>query len=232
MSDGYLYGPEWFEEARLSDGTRVEMRLVRPADKPLFRDGFARLSPTSRFRRFLSDKSALTEGDLRYLTEVDGVDHVALGAVALDEIGREVPVGIARFVRLPSRPEVAEPAVAVVDPMQRRGAGRLLLSRLVAAARERGVAGFRSELLLSNAPVRALLAPLDPVVWEERPEEGIAVCELALPPAVVPASADPFLAALHRILSLVAQGVLEVRRALDALVQRDAPPPDDEAPRD
>jgi len=35
------------------------------------------------------DKEALSEAELDYLTVVDGVDHFAIGALVLDEIGRE-----------------------------------------------------------------------------------------------------------------------------------------------
>jgi hypothetical protein len=38
-------------------------------------------SPESRFHRFLSAKLKLTNADLRYLTEIDGIDHFAIGAL-------------------------------------------------------------------------------------------------------------------------------------------------------
>src|SRR6266568_8681079 len=69
------------ETALLRDGSRVVLRLVRPDDKALLRRGFERLSPESRYRRFMSAKSQLTDAELAYLTEVDGWSHFALGAV-------------------------------------------------------------------------------------------------------------------------------------------------------
>src|SRR5207245_4362935 len=97
-----------------------------------------RLSPTSRYRRFLSAKDHLTDREWRYFTEVDGINHFALGAVRHAD-GQEEGLGVARFIRLIDRPTVAEPAVVVADPWQRKGLGRLLLARLVAAASERGI---------------------------------------------------------------------------------------------
>ena len=54
------------------------MRPIAPADKPLLQAGVAALSPESAYGRFLTGKSSLTPTELRYLTEVDGVDHIAL----------------------------------------------------------------------------------------------------------------------------------------------------------
>ena len=95
---------------------------------------------------------------LRYLTEIDGVDHVAIVAEtdSLD-LKTERPLGVARFVRLPESPEVAEAAVTVADSCQARGLGKLLLATLAEAALERGITKFRGEVLASNAPMRHLL---------------------------------------------------------------------------
>ena len=50
----------------LRDGTPVLVRPVRPNDKDLLRQGFDRLSPASRYRRFLAPVDELSEAELRY----------------------------------------------------------------------------------------------------------------------------------------------------------------------
>jgi GNAT superfamily N-acetyltransferase len=96
---------------------------------------------------------------LDYLTRVDGIDHFAVVAFTESlDMKVEEGVGVARFVRLASEPEVAEAAVTVIDDFQGRGLGRLLLVTLVEAARERGVKKFHSEVLASNDRMRKLLA--------------------------------------------------------------------------
>ena len=149
----YEFCPSYREEVILSDGTRATLRLVIPADKPLLERGMDNFSPESRFRRFLSAKQELTSRDLRYLTEIDGVDHFAIGA--LDRMGNGM--GVARFVRFGDDREAAEPAVAVLDMHQNKGLGRILLTRLASAARERGIRKFRGSILSSNAPMLHLL---------------------------------------------------------------------------
>ena len=62
----------------LRDGTGIEIRPIRPDDKDLLARGWALLSPQTQQQRFLTAKPRLTNADLRYLTEVDGAQHVAL----------------------------------------------------------------------------------------------------------------------------------------------------------
>jgi GNAT superfamily N-acetyltransferase len=145
-------------ETVLRDGTPVLARPIRPDDKQLLRDGFERLSEESRYRRFMAPVNELGDEQLRYLTEVDGVDHVAWVAVRSDR--PDEGVGVARFVRVQGEPEVAEAAVTVVDEYQGRGVGTLLLGLLAAAARSAGIRAFRAYVLEQNAPMRELLEEL------------------------------------------------------------------------
>jgi hypothetical protein len=59
-------------------GGEVHIRPVEPEDKAALAAGFERLSPESRYRRFLSPKKELSSHDLAYLTEVDHHDHESL----------------------------------------------------------------------------------------------------------------------------------------------------------
>ncbi|MGI8513191.1 MAG: GNAT family N-acetyltransferase [Solirubrobacteraceae bacterium] len=145
-------------EVTLRDGTRAVIRPIRPDDKDLLVAGHAQLSAETIRRRFLMPKPRLTSSDLRYLTEVDGHDHVALVAVDPEHPGSIV--GVARWVRLREAPDTAEFAIVVGDPYQRRGLGLLLARALVQAARERGIARFTATALSDNEGVRKLIAAI------------------------------------------------------------------------
>jgi GNAT superfamily N-acetyltransferase len=96
---------------------------------------------------------------LRYLTNVDGRDHVAVVATVCTAEGpRGVAVG--RFIRLPDEPTVAEVAITVADDMQHKGIGTTLALALAEEARRLGVEHFRGEVLVDNVPCRELLAEL------------------------------------------------------------------------
>lgn len=151
-------GADFREEHALDDGTRVTLRHIRPADGPELRRSFHRLSPESLYRRFFGGVSELTDATVRYLTEVDGQDHVAIVATRESpDLKTEEGLGVARFVRLVEEPTVAEASVTVVDDMQRKGVGRLLATALAEAARERGVRIFRADVLADNGPMRAIM---------------------------------------------------------------------------
>jgi GNAT superfamily N-acetyltransferase len=122
---------------RLRDGSPIFVRSIRPDDKPLLVDGLTRLSEASRYKRFLGPKPKFTKDELRYLTEIDGVDHVAY--VALRGDAPKELIAVARLVRSASYPQAAEIALAVCDAWQRRGVGKLLGDHLAMAARDRGI---------------------------------------------------------------------------------------------
>ena len=208
---------DYAETLILADNTEVSIRLVRPEDKQLLARAFAELSPESRYARFFSAKGSLSEGELVALTQTDGVNHLALGAVTWDAERRPVPLGVARFVRVAAEPEVADAAVAVVDAYQGRGLGTLLVERLAAAARERGVQWFRCEFLLANERVRRLIENLVPVTRYET-DGDLVYADIPVPaPAAGGGISERFgESVLHGILSHSASGILsvELRRAL------------------
>ncbi len=133
------------------------LRHIQPTDKEELRRGFLALSPESRYRRFFGAVD-LDERALAYLTEVDGVDHVAIVATTESlDLKSERGIGVARFIRSKTDRAAAEAAVTVVDDMQLQGVGTLLTRALALAAHERGIERFRCEVLESNdAVVRAL----------------------------------------------------------------------------
>jgi RimJ/RimL family protein N-acetyltransferase len=134
----------------LRDGTRIVIRPVRPDDREALRESFERLSPESRYRRFLAPMAHLSESQLTYLTRVDHHDHEALVAMAEGDGDAEGEgLGIARFVRLED-PDAAEVAVAVADSWQGRGLGTVLLAHLLARARQEGIERFTATVLADN----------------------------------------------------------------------------------
>jgi len=160
-----LTGPDFHEDHVLDDGTPVSLRHIRPDDAAELKRGFDRLSPSSRFRRFLGGVTTLSDEKLRYLTCVDGRDHVAIVAVThAPGTSAETGLGIARFVRTTDDPTAAEAAITVIDDMQGKGLGRILGLTLARAALERGVKHFRGEVLTDNEPVRQLLEEVGAVV--------------------------------------------------------------------
>jgi GNAT superfamily N-acetyltransferase len=143
-------------ETTLEDGTRVLIRPIRAADKGLLEEGVRRLSPTSRYLRFMHYFERLTPSELRYLTEVDYHDRFAWIAIGVGEVGQP-GLGVARYIRDTNQPHQAEAAVAVIDDYQNKGLGTLLLSKLANTARENGIKAFVAYVTPENPLITHLL---------------------------------------------------------------------------
>src|SRR4051812_9460888 len=94
----------------LRDGTPLLIRPIRADDKRFLSQGLSNMSELSVHRRFLSPKTRFSRAELRYLTEVDMRNHVALVAESPTQPVRHL-IGDARFVRLPEDPATAEVAI-------------------------------------------------------------------------------------------------------------------------
>jgi acetyltransferase len=112
------------------------IRPIRADDKQALTRFHARLSEESRYRRYHGAKGNLTKGDLRYLTEVDGINHVA--CVAVDAEGEIDAVG--RVVGDPTGRD-AELAVVVADDRRGRGLGAAVVRSALSAYYSHGHAG-------------------------------------------------------------------------------------------
>jgi RimJ/RimL family protein N-acetyltransferase len=140
----------------LRNGTSVVIRPIRPDDKALLVRGMAALSPRSARLRFLAPKNRFSLAELRYLTEVDHVDHYALVAVLADD--PTTMAGVGRWVRDREHPDAAEVAVVVGDCYQRQGLGTALGNALADGARALGIARFNAVMLPENTAAQRLFA--------------------------------------------------------------------------
>ena len=135
------------------------IRPIRADDKRLLQEGLQRLSDESVQRRFLSPKRSFSRTELRYLTEVDGRNHVAFVVEDANEAERRL-IAVGRFVRLVGDPEAAEAAIVVADDWQRRRLGSLVAARLAAEARRVGIRRFTATMAADNRPAHRLMARL------------------------------------------------------------------------
>jgi GNAT superfamily N-acetyltransferase len=134
----------------LRDGRRVEIRALRPADRPGLEAAVDRTSPLSLYRRFFAVKTVFSEAEAHFFVDVDFKKHVALVAV-VDEGGRPAIVAGGRYVLVADGR--AEVAFTVIDAYQGKGLGTLLLRHLTAIARSAGLRQFVAEVLPENRPM-------------------------------------------------------------------------------
>jgi GNAT superfamily N-acetyltransferase len=143
-------------EETLRDGSAIQIRAIRPDDKPRLLEYFAGLSAQTRYFRFFGHKRELTNQDLTRFTELDFHRHVGIAAT-LHRSGRERFVGVGRYIRkeAPSRAEIA---LAVLDQYQGAGVGPLLIRHLARIAHDNGITEFEARVRGDNSRMLAVLA--------------------------------------------------------------------------
>ena len=154
------YPVELVADVVLKDGTPLIVRPIRPEDAELERAFVHDLSEEARYFRFFYQLHELTPSMLARFTQVDYDREQALVAIAKDAKGREAFVGVARYIANPDG-ESAEFAIVVADSWQGRGVARMLMERLLAAARQRGFVRIEGTVLRANQNMLKFVAALN-----------------------------------------------------------------------
>ena len=158
QSRGVEEGYGW--STQLRDGSRLWIRLARPADAQAVADMHERCSERSRYHRYFTPMNTWREENLRRISG----GHRGATLVATSEDGAIVALGNV-FPEGPSDETGAEIAVIVDDRWHRRGLGRQMLLRLVDAARRLSFDSLTAYVLVDNQGMVALLGSL-PLQWK------------------------------------------------------------------
>jgi RimJ/RimL family protein N-acetyltransferase len=140
----------------LRDGTPGYVRPIVPSDRAALAAALEDLAPDSRMRRFLFDRTSLSERELARLSNPDGFDHIAYG-LAVDLEGEFTPIAVARCFRDLEEGTQAEIAVVTADAWQGIGAGAELMRSLSAAAHAVGIRKWFAPMFSDNTEMRRLL---------------------------------------------------------------------------
>jgi GNAT superfamily N-acetyltransferase len=146
-------GPESGWEEQLRDGTRVRVRPIHAQDVELERRFIEALSPRSRRYRFLETMNAPSDALLKQMTVINPSTDAAYVAI-IGAGAQQREIGVARFSARVDAHD-CEFAVTVSDEWQNKGLGSLLMNRLIAVARARGIETMHSSDAADNGLMRA-----------------------------------------------------------------------------
>jgi acetyltransferase len=152
------YPTKFVREWQLPDGRMVTLRPIRPEDAKIEQDFVKGLSDESRYFRFMDTLRELTPMMLVRFTQIDYDREMAFVAT-LDEKGREVEIGVARYVANPDGVS-CEFALVIADAMQRQGLGRRLMELLIEVARRRDLKVMFGHILAQNKGMQELCSEL------------------------------------------------------------------------
>jgi acetyltransferase len=135
--------------AALRDGTAIELRPIRPDDQPLIEDIASHMNTEDLRRRFFMPVQELSH---QLAAQLSQIDHDRAMAVVARTGDGATGLGAARFVAEADDGR-AEFALGVRSDWHGRGLGRLLMERLIAGARQRGLAELYGDVLRENEPM-------------------------------------------------------------------------------
>lgn len=140
---------------QLKDQSCIQLELVGPHCREQYLNGFAHISRQTNINRFHSFKHGFSEAELKYLLDVDNINHLAIGAIDCDK--PELGIGLARYVRQTTNPVMAEAAIVVIDEYQHRGLGHILYAELIHYANQNGIQHLLNYVKKDNRDMLALL---------------------------------------------------------------------------
>lgn len=173
MTDANDYPTDLEAHLTLDDHRRIRIRALRVREADPIHALHSRLSPQTRYLRFLSPMPSLPDSFVPLLMSTDYRRHLAI--IAEDETSvRDEPVALASFGAVDDG--TAEVAVVVQDEWQGHGVGTALVKVLLDAAEDRGFHRFAASMTSENIVMRKLLNRIGRVV-ASRTTAG--VCDLA-----------------------------------------------------
>ena len=164
------YPAEMITDGRLRDGEAFLLRPIRPEDAEMEQAFVRRLSPASRYFRFMGALRELTPAMLARFTQIDYDREMAFVAVRRDKTG-ETEIGVARYISNPDGTS-CEFAIVVDDAFQRRGLGRIMMQRLIEVARARGLATMTGYVVTDNDGMLKLCSGLGFTIHHDRDDAG------------------------------------------------------------
>jgi len=152
------YPSQYVSRWRMTSGSEVVIRPIRPEDEPLLVKFHESLSEESVYLRYFHMAQLSTRVAHERLLRKCFIDYdreMALVAELTDTNGPSAIVAVARLSRLPSSQE-AELAVVVTDKYQHQGLGSELIRQLVEIARIEKIRRLVADFYSENSAIRHL----------------------------------------------------------------------------
>ena len=148
IPEGAIY-PVELEQLHEVNGQELFVRPVKASDERLFQEYLYKLSERSVYLRFFSMRKDFPHEIAQEMVAIDYETN--LGIVCTLGTSDTSPVIAAGHWMLDYNNNMAEVAFSVADEYQHQGIGTYLLRFLIRVARERGIRGFRADVIAGNA---------------------------------------------------------------------------------
>ncbi|MDK9725512.1 MAG: bifunctional acetate--CoA ligase family protein/GNAT family N-acetyltransferase [Sterolibacteriaceae bacterium MAG5] len=157
------------------DGRTVTIRPIKPEDADMEQEFVKRLSPETKYFRFMNTIRELSQAQLTRLTQIDYDREMAFVATVGSEEsvgGEPLEVGVARYATNPDG-ESCEFAIVVADDWQGKGLARRLMGVIIDTARSRGLKYMNGDFLAENTRMLAFVQSLGFVLSPHPDDSGL-----------------------------------------------------------
>ena len=179
---GYVYpdqvyyrmaSPELTREVRIDavfkGGLQARVRPIKPSYESMIRDLFYNMSESSVYFRYFVPRKSMPHENLQQYVNVSEDEGLSL-VVAIGPRENRKIIAESRYMLEPDK-EFADVAFMVDEEFHGRGIATFLLKYMIEIAVERGVKGFKADILESNSPMIAVFDKL-PYEQHRRAEGG------------------------------------------------------------
>ena len=181
------YPSEREQEWPMRGGGHYSVRPIRPDDAQMLQDFVRRMSPESRYFRFVSTMRELSVKMLAKFTLIDYDREMALVAIYRDrkptEDGgfteTERIIGVSRYVTNPDQ-NTCEFSLAIADEFNGQGLGSRMMLSIMDVARSKGLSQIEGLVLTNNAPMLKLMRGLEFDVRKYEEDPDFRLCVRAL----------------------------------------------------
>lgn len=135
-------------DTQIVSGRHIRIAVITREDGEKMRVGISKMSPKSRYYRFFSGAEEQPDHVIDMLTNVDGVSHLAWGALDCDQQGAPAIAAVHAIRTDPAR--AMEFSVVVLDDYQGEGISKLLSAMLFAQCLLRGERELIAHVLEEN----------------------------------------------------------------------------------
>jgi len=165
------------QEERVSfDGREILLRPIRPEDEAQHARFLSRIDAEDLQLRFFHAIRSFPRSALARFTQIDYDREMAFIAVSAGEAGVPETLGVVRACSDPDGVN-AEFAILVRSDLKGRGLGVILMNKIVAYCRGRGIARLVGEILAGNSRMLALAQQIG---FVDAPGEGGGTCRVTL----------------------------------------------------
>lgn len=179
------YPWQWVRDVDLKDGSRVQLRPIRPEDASSLQEMVRQMSAQSRYFRFMHAMNELSPQMAAQFTKLDYDRQMAFVATedTIDTVRQsgqsQTVIGASRYT-ISSNRLSGEFAVSVSDDHNGRGLATQLMRLLIEHATSQELVSIHGDVLRNNKPMQALMKSMSFTASPSKDDNEVIVYSLDL----------------------------------------------------